>query len=90
MGKWSQFGTLKGFHGSGVKFSLLELILVIHAVFASCRYGALKCDSDRSCWSGDANSTVPSNCKCCQGYPFVPGGECLSTRNKQRWAWLVG
>ena len=53
---------------------------IVSSTIASCRHGTTLCDSDKSCWSGSGNSTVPSNCKCCRGWPFFRGGECL------RWA----
>ena len=60
--------------------SLLALALFAAAASsaaeASCRVGGLHCNSDRDCWSGGRNSSVPSNCKCCTGFPFPQGGEC--------------
>ena len=42
---------------------------------SGCRYGTLSCVNPSSCWNG-GNESVPSDCKCCVGYPYHPRGEC--------------
>ena len=42
---------------------------------SGCRYGTLSCVNPSSCWNG-GNGSVPSDCKCCVGYPYHPRGEC--------------
>jgi len=69
--------------------ALIYLLTTTEAANGSCRYNGLGCTDDNSCWqlSSDTTTTsnnnnnstsTPTNCKCCSGYPFYPGGECRS------------
>ena len=63
-------------------FILLILMVLASPVEASCRVGKTSCRNQSDCWDGDKNSTIPSNCQCCNNLPFMPQGEC------QRWEQL--
>jgi hypothetical protein len=43
---------------------------------ANCRFGGTSCYNDAGCWSGGKNTSVPSDCKCCTGFPYLREGEC--------------
>ena len=72
----------------GRSLVLLTFLATLYSIVGAsgCRYYETGCANPSSCWNG-GNGSVPSDCKCCVGYPYHPRGEC------RRWAkdaWFVG
>ena len=73
---------MDGVDRPGRSLALLSLLAAVCSVAGAggCRYYETGCAGPSSCWNGGKNTTVPSDCKCCVGYPYHPRGEC------RRWA----
>ena len=62
----------------GRSLVLLSFLATLYSIAGAsgCRYYETGCANPSSCWNGGKNTTVPSDCKCCVGYPYHPRGEC--------------